>query len=167
MGGYIFPIREGYPQWKQNYDFNIQVDVTSSKYVLDRSRPTLVPLTLTVETFLRRAYLDKLKKSDKLCRLIADQADIFDIDEKYSEKFGKTCSNLPDDLINFQHDPLTIAIALGWNTGVEIRELPLSFTVEDTWLKETIDHNSTRTYPVVSQIDGKAFSEFWLERVTI
>ena len=80
MGGYVYPPREGYPQWRQNYDFNIQVDVVSAKHVLENSQPTLVPLTVTIETFLRRAYLDRLKQSDDLNKLIAKQAEVFAID---------------------------------------------------------------------------------------
>jgi len=166
MGGYVYPPREGYPQWRQNYDFNIQVDVVSAKHVLENSQPTLVPLTVTIETFLRRAYLDRLKQSDDLNKLIAEQAEVFAIDMKNEEKYGKTCAKLPDDTINFQHDPLAVAIVLGWNDGVEFKELPLTFTVKDTWLNETIDQSSKRTYRIVTNIDGEKFSNYWLEKVT-
>lgn len=101
MGGYVYPPAEGYPQWKQNYDFNIQVDVVSAKHVLENSQPILIPLTVTVETFLRRAYLEQLERSDGLCKLIARQAKVFAVDEKIEEKYGKTCSKLPGDIINF------------------------------------------------------------------
>lgn len=166
MGGYIYPPREGYPKWKQNYDFNIQVDVESAKYVLENSKPTLTPLTVTIETFIRRAYLEKLKLSDDLSKLIAKQAEVFAVDEKNEEKYGKTCSNLPSDIINFLHDPLTVAIALGWNEGIEFKELPLSFSAKDTWLNEVIDQTSRKTYRVATKIDGEKFSKFWLEEVT-
>lgn len=165
MGGYIYPPSDGYPQWKQNYDFNIQVDVESSKHVLEHSSPTLVPLTVTIETYIRRGYIKRLKSSDPLNRLIAKQAEIFAVDEGYEEKFGKTCEKLPDDLINFQHDSLAVAVALGWSEGIEIKTLPLSFSVKDTWLNQTIDPKSHRTYSVVTKIDGDRFSKFWLKRV--
>lgn len=166
MGGYIYPPVEGYPQWKQNYDFNIQVDVESAKYVLENSQPTLIPLTVTIETYLRRAYLEKLRQSDELNKLIARQAEVFAMDEKNEEKYGKTCSKLPDDIINFLHDPLAVAVALGWNDSVEFKELPLTFTIKDTWLNETIDPLSDGTYRIVTKIDGEKFSNFWLEKVT-
>lgn len=165
MGGYVYPPAEGYPQWKQNYDFNIQVDVEASKHVLENSHPTLIPLTVTVETFLRRAYLEKLKQSDELNKLIAKQAEFFAEDEKMEEKYGKTCPKLPDDIINFQHDPLAVAIALGWNDGIEFKEFPLSFNIQDTWLNEVVDESSKRIYRVVTKIDGEKFSNFWLEKV--
>lgn len=164
MGGYIHPPAEGYPQWPQNYDFNIQVDVVAAKHVLENSNPTLVPLTVTVETYLRRAFLKKLSNSDALGKLIAKQSEFFAIDEKMEEKYGKTCSKLPADIINFQHDPLATAIALGWTDEVEFKELPLNFTMKDTWLKETIAPGH-KTYRVVTKIDGEKFSNFWLEKV--
>jgi len=165
MGGYVYSPAVGYPQWKQNYDFNIQVDVVSAKHVLENSKPTLIPLTVTVETYLRRAYLDKLKESDDLSRLIAKQAEVFATDEKNEEKYGKTCSKLPEDIINFQHDSLATAIALGWKDGVEFEQIPLCFTIKDSWLNENIDQGK-KLFNVVTKIDGEKFSNFWLERVT-
>ena len=165
MGGYIYSPAEGYPQWKQNNDFNIQVDVVSAKYVLENSQPTLIPLTVTVETYLRRAYLDKLKQSGDLNKLIAKQAEVYAIDEKNEEKYGKTCSKLPEDIINFQHDSLATAIALGWDESVEFKQISLNFTIKDTWLSETINPLSKKTYRVVTKINGEKFSNYWLETV--
>src|SRR4030095_14266080 len=34
MGGYIYPIRSGFPQWANEMDWNIQVDVRSAKHVI-------------------------------------------------------------------------------------------------------------------------------------
>lgn len=164
MGGYIYPPAKGYPKWKHNYDFNIQVDVTSAKHVLENSCPTLIPLTVSVETYLRRAYLGRLKQSDALNKLIAKQAEVFAVDNKNEEKYGQTCSKLPNDIINFQHDPLTTAIALGWKEEVEFKKIPLNFTIKDTWLNETIDPNKS-PLNVVTKIDGEKFSNYWLEKV--
>jgi purine nucleosidase len=52
MGGYIYPPRSGFPSWGNDMDFNIQVDVQSAKHVLQNSNPTLIPLSVTVETSL-------------------------------------------------------------------------------------------------------------------
>lgn len=164
MGGYIYPPRDGYPQWKPNYDFNIQVDAASAKYVLENSQPTLVPLTVTIETFLRRIYLEKLKQSDNLGKLIAKQAEIFAVDERYEDKYGKTCPKLPDDMINFQHDPLACAVALGWN-GVKIEEILLKIEVKDSWLHETV-YRKGKLAKIVTEVAGERFSELWLKLVT-
>src|SRR6476660_5611404 len=41
MGGYVYPIRSGFPQWDNEMDWNIQVDVKSARHVIERSNPTL------------------------------------------------------------------------------------------------------------------------------
>jgi inosine-uridine nucleoside N-ribohydrolase len=164
MGGYVFPPREGFPSFSNEEDWNIQVDVQSAHFVLQHSSPTLVPLSVTVETSLRRAYLETLKQSGPLARLIARQAAVFALDEKMEARYGRTCAELPDDTINFLHDPLASAVALGWREGVEISEIPLRFEIEDGWLRERIDDGGIRTR-VVTRVDGERFNEFWLNTV--
>jgi inosine-uridine nucleoside N-ribohydrolase len=165
MGGYIYPIRAGFPQWGNNMDWNIQTDIRSAKHVLENSSPILIPLTVTVETALRRAYLDDLRRSGGLGQLIARQAEAFAIDWENERKFGETCEGLPNDIINFQHDPLTCAIALGWNEGVEIREIPLKLELRDGWLIEKIDATGKPT-KVITKIDGSKFNEFWIKTIS-
>ncbi len=164
MGGYVFPPRRGYPQREADSDYNIQVDVRSAKYVLDHSNPTLVPLSITVGTWLRRAYLDRLRTGGQLARLIARQAEAYAADEKKEERYGRACASLPDDTINFQHDPLACAVALGWNEGVEIREIPLTVEIDNGFVRERID-DAGRPMKVLTRVDGAAFSDFWLRTV--
>jgi purine nucleosidase len=166
MGGYVHPIRSGFPQWGNEMDWNIQVDVKSAKHVIEHSNPTLIPLTVTVETALRRAYLDDLRKSGALGQFLAKQAEAFAVDEQNEKKFGETCEGLPNDIINFLHDPLACAIALGWNDGVEIEELPLILEEKDGWLHEWVDP-SGKLVRIVAKIDGTRFNEFWLNKITI
>jgi purine nucleosidase len=165
MGGYMYPIRSGFPDWDNESDWNNQVDVKSAKHVLKNSNPTLVPLTSSVETALRRKYLDKLRRSGALGQLIAKQAEEFAVDEKMESRFGETCAGLPEDIINFQHDALACAIALGWNDGVEIEELPLIVEEKDGWLTECI-HPSGKPIRVVTKVNGSRFNEFWLNKIT-
>ena len=165
MGGYIHPIRPGFPNWGNEMDWNIQVDVRSAKHVIENSNPTLIPLTVTVETALRRAYLDDLRSSGALGQLIVRQAEAFAIDEQNETKFGETCDGLPQDIINFQHDSLACAIALGWNDGLEIQELPLLIEEKDGWLHERI-HSLGKAIRVVTKVDGSQFNEFWLDKIT-
>jgi purine nucleosidase len=164
MGGYIYPIRTGFPQWGNEMDWNIQVDVKSAKHVIEHSKPTLIPLTVTVETALRRVYLDELRNSGTLGKLIAQQAEAFAEDEQNEKKFGETCDGLPDDIINFLHDPLACAIALGWSEGIEMEKLPLILEEKDGWLHERIDPAGKPTR-VVTKIDGTRFNEFWLHKI--
>jgi inosine-uridine nucleoside N-ribohydrolase len=164
MGGYVYPTRAGFPNWGNDSDWNIQVDVKSAKHVIQHANPTLVPLTVTVETALRRAYLDDLRKSGALGQLIARQAEAFALDAKMETRFGATCAGLPQDIINFQHDSLACAIALGWDEGVEIQELPLVVEEQDGWLSERIDP-SGKPVRIVTKVDGARFNEFWMNDI--
>jgi inosine-uridine nucleoside N-ribohydrolase len=164
MGGYVFPPRSGFPAWGNNMDWNIQADIGSARYTLERSNPTLIPLSVTVETALRRAYLPALRQAGPLARLIAHQAEPFAREYEIETQYGQTCAGLPDDIINFQHDPLACAIALGWDEGVEIHEIPLTLEIEDGWLVEKVDDAGKLTR-VETRVDGDRFNEFWLSRV--
>lgn len=164
MGGYVLPPRPGFPAWRNEDDFNLQVDVASAFTVLTRSGPMLVPLPITGETYLRHADLPSLRDAGPLAQLIARQAEAFAVDERMDVRYGATCARVPDDIINFQHDALACALALGWHDGVTIEELPLCIEVENGVLHERVARGvPTR---VVTAIDGARFSEFWLETVT-
>jgi len=165
MGGYIYPIRQGFPNWGNESDWNIQVDVNSARHVIEHSSPTLIPLTVTVETALRRAYLNDLRAAGPLGELIARQAEEFAFDEQNEKKYGETCKNVPGDIINFLHDPLACAIALGWNEGIEIKELQLILEERAGWLHELVDA-SGRPTRVITKIDGPRFNQFWLNTIT-
>ena len=76
----------------------------------------------------------------------------------------RSWQGLPDDTINFLHDPLACAIALGWDEGVEIREVPLKSEITDSWLRHTIQESGKPTR-VVTVVHGEKFSDFWLRTV--
>jgi purine nucleosidase len=164
MGGYVFPPREGFPAWGNNTDWNVQNDIGSAQIVIERSNPTLVPLSVTVETALRRAYLPTLRQASPLAQLIARQAEAFAIEYGNEAQYGQTCAGLPDDTINFQHDPLACAIALGWHDGVKLSELPLKLAIEDGWLVQRIADGGKPTR-VVTRVNGAKFSQSWLDMV--
>ena len=130
--------------------------------MLERSNPTLVPLTVTCQTALRRAYLPRLAQAGRLGPLIVRQAELFARNEQNEQRYGETCSGLPHDIINFQHDPLACAIALGWNQGVELETVPLKFTIKDGQLYEIYDSEGTPTQ-IITKIDGNAFNAYWCD----
>jgi len=110
MGGHVFDIPPGCPQWGNEMDYNIQVDMHSAHYVLERANPTLVPVTATCQTALRRAYLPRLARAGRLGQLIVLQAELCARSEQNEQRYGETCPGLPRDIINFQHDPLSLAV---------------------------------------------------------
>jgi len=162
MGGYVFDIPAGYPQWRREDDYNIQVDVSSAHFVLSHAHPTLVPVTVTAQTALRRAYLPRLETSGRLGQLIVRQAELCARLEQYEQRYGETCPGLPSDIINFLHDPLACAIALGWKEGVQMETIPLKLERRESWLYELPDCDGTPTR-LVTHIDGNAFNEYWCQ----
>ena len=77
---------------------------------------------------------------------------------------SRTCAALPDDTINFQHDALACAVALGWADGVEVQTLPLVPVREGGALRLRVD-DAGRPTPVVTRVDGRAFSAMWRRMV--
>jgi hypothetical protein len=70
---------------------------------------------------------------------------------------------LPGDIVDFQHDPLTCAVALGWD-GVAIERPPLTLSMEDGWLRMRVGRGG-RGLRVVTDVDHTRFDDFWLETV--
>jgi inosine-uridine nucleoside N-ribohydrolase len=165
MGGYVYPVREGFPAWENKDDFNLQVDARSARLVLERASPTLVPLSITVETALCRSDLPALRRAGTLGQLIARQAEAFAVDERIGERLVDTCPGLPRDIINFQHDALAAAIAMGYADGIEVHELPLLIGEEEGWLTETV-YPGGKPMRLVTKVDGARFNRFWLDRVS-
>ncbi len=162
MGGHVFDIPAAYPQWGNEMDYNIQVDVYSARYVLEHANPTLVPVTVSCQTALRRSYLPRLAQAGRLGELIVLQAERCARSEQNEHNYGETWPGLPRDIINFQHDPLACAIALGWHEGVEIETVPLKFEIRESWLYEIPDSAGIPTR-LVTKIDGNAFNEYWCD----
>ena len=163
MGGYIRSIRPGFPYWPPRSDYNVQQDVAAARRVFESGNPLIVPLTVTVETAFRRAYLAGLRSSGPLGALVARQGEAHDAVHNNAARFGATCPGLPDDILNFQHDPLAVAVALGWDE-VAIETLPLVLREEDGWLleEERPDGKLTR---VVTAVDGPRFNDLWYQRI--
>ena len=164
MGGCVKPSPPGFPPSSYEMDYNVQVDSSAAKHVLESSHPTLTPIEVTFQTALRRAHLPALRQAGPLGQLIALQADAFAQDYKNDEQYGRTYAGLPDDLINFQHDPLACAVALGWD-GATLETLPLALEMDGHILRERIDA-AGRPTRVVTAVDQEPLSALWLETVT-
>jgi len=164
MGGHVHPIPAGFPRWDNTMDFNVQFDGASAHYLLERYSATLIPIEVTAQTALRRSQLPALRAAGPLGQLLARQAEAFAADEQYEQTYGRTCAGLPDDLINFQHDPLACAVALGWD-GVTIEHARVSVEVREGWLYEQVDE-AGQAMRVVTAVDSARFNELWLRLVT-
>jgi inosine-uridine nucleoside N-ribohydrolase len=166
MGGFVYAPREGYPPWDYRRDYNVQVDAESARVVFDNAvNPTLVTLAVTAETALRASQLEALKEGDALARLVATQAEVYVASEHRAAEYAQRYARVPRDFINYQHDPLACAVALGWRAGVETEELLLKTSIEDGWLVQRVEGGG-RPAKVVTRVDGPAFDDFWLRTVT-
>lgn len=164
MGGSVRPARRGFPPWDYTMDYNVQADAAAALAVLEASRPTLIPIEITAQTALRRSHLPALRRAGSLGALLARQAEAFAASERMAERYGRSCAGLPADIVNFLHDPLAVAVALGWE-GAPVEQVPLTWRMDGDWLR--IEQRAGgRTTPLVTAVDGDAFSRFWLGRVT-
>ncbi len=164
MGGCLRPAPPGFSAWDYRRDYNVQADRAAARHVLERCTPTLVPIEVTIQTALRRTALPAVQRSGPLGRLLAHQAAVFAEYSRREERYAATRARLPPEVINFQHDPLTCAVALGWD-GVTIETLPLTFETPDGWLRLRGDPHG-RPLRVVTGVDADAFDALWVHVVT-
>ena len=162
MGGYIPPLKAGLPPWGHDCDWNMHIDLAATQRVLACCLPTLVPVNVSLQTYLRARDLPRLRAAGVLPALLARQAEANERENQH-QVLAKTCALLPDDLLNFQHDPLACAVALGWD-GVTIQELPLRLEIVDGYPLERIAPDGT-PYQVVTSVDADRFSQYWLDTV--
>jgi inosine-uridine nucleoside N-ribohydrolase len=164
MGFYVRPVPAGYPQWTIDTDWNVQSDVFAATWLLEHCSPTIVPCEITLQTSLRRSYLDRLQRAGSVGALIARQAEAFARDERYEERIGQVYLGLPDDLINFLHDPLACAVALGW-PGATVETIPLRPETEGDNFLRAVEAPGGRPTRVVTKVDGAGFGDWWCETV--
>ena len=138
MGGGHRTPDPGYPQWPETYDWNVQCDTRAAEIVNGLAQLTIVPLAATVKVHLQATHLQRLRVCGPLGELMARQAEAYGVDRRAG--LADENPKLPDDLLNFHHDPLAAAVAVGWG-GV------------------------TFAGNVVEDVDGDAFSERWLQAI--
>jgi inosine-uridine nucleoside N-ribohydrolase len=162
MGGHVTTSRPGLPPLGRDDDFNVQQDRYAAAIVFERVRPIVVPLAVTHEVHLRAVHVPRLRDAGPLARLIADQGERLAADNGRTE-LGRAYPGFPDDLLNFQHDPLAAAVAAGWG-GVVIEEIPTRLDLSSDRLEMTPSDDGV-PLRVVTEVDGRAFEEAWLEAV--
>lgn len=152
----------GLPQWGPEMDFNVQWDTRAAEIVAATAGLTLVPLPVTLKAHLRAADLPRLRTSGPLGELLARQGQAHGHDFQMAE-MGRLHAGLPDDLLNFQYDPVACAVALGWPGAI----------VEDTRLQIVHEGELLRFQPgaagrpmrMLTDLDSGIFTEYWLNAV--
>jgi len=162
MGGHVPDPGEGYPAWGSADDTNVQQDAFAAAIVFARCAPVVVPLATTQRVTLRASHLDALRSGGALARLVADQGEAHARDLGRTE-LGRAFPALPDDLLNFQYDPLACAVAAGWD-GVTVSELPVAIDIRDGLLRMSVTPGAA-TLRLATDVDAAAFDAAWLDAV--
>jgi purine nucleosidase len=160
MGGWVTRPDHGLPPWGPERDWNVGCDTRAAETLLRATGAlTLVTLAATAKVHLRASHLERLEASGPLGQLVAHQARAYGEDHQM-EVFGRRYRALPDDLLNFQHDPLACAVAAGWD-GVRTEDLGLEPAYDGNTLR-FVPHPAGRPVRVVTDADGETFAGVWL-----
>ena len=161
MGGSIRPMPPGLPPWGPDDDYNLYQDATATRILFECGSPLVVPMEVTAQVTLRRSQLPWLRTSGPLGELIARQSELEASGGLGA--MGREYPGLPDDLLNFQHDPLACAVAAGWD-GVTVEEIPLSLSMDDGLPRLSL-HPGGKLIRVVTGVESAAFDEAWRSAV--
>lgn len=115
MGGSWRTPAPGLPPWGPQRDTNVVHDPGAADVVFGTAGElTLVTLADTLLVPLRTAHLAQLRDAGPAGELLADQAEGF-ARRRGHAGLGAAYPGLPADLVLFLHDPLAVAVALGWD----------------------------------------------------
>jgi inosine-uridine nucleoside N-ribohydrolase len=163
MGGWRRLPPDGLPPWGPEMDWNVQSDTMAAEIVFGSCDDlTVVGVDVTVQVHLRSADLDRLRSAGPVGAILARSSAAHGEDYD-NARHGRAFPGLPDDLVNYHHDPLACAVALGWD-GVTTTVERLAPVLDDGVLRldPSPDGRPMRT---VTAVDGPAFAETWLSAV--
>ena len=164
MGGWTRLPPAGLPAWDAANDFNVQSDAAAADTVFRTvgAPLTVVGLDVTLQVQLRGAHLARLRAAGPVGEVLA-RSSLAHGTQYGNAAAGARFPGLPDDLVNYHHDPLACAVALGWD-GVTVEERRLTPVMEDGALR-LVESPDGRPVRVVTAVDGDAFAERWLQAV--
>lgn len=162
MGGWTGALDPDLPNWGAERDWNVQCDTSAARVVLQRADVTWVPIAVTARTGLRVRDLPRLAGGGPLGELLARQAQAWAVDRAIAD-LARCTPGLPDDLLNFHHDPLACAVALDW-PGVQVESVELR-PVADNGVLRFVRRPDGRRCRLATAVAGPAFGQVWLDRV--
>jgi inosine-uridine nucleoside N-ribohydrolase len=141
MGGHVRRVAIGDFVCAPGIDYNLCSDPEASVAVLGAGfRTTLVSADVTLQVWLERADLARLRASGPVARLLAGQVAIWEPVQR--KLFGDLGGTVDPDNVAFLHDPLTV-----WSL---VDPSPLVF--EDLRIVATIERGVLRTLEVDSAL---------------
>jgi purine nucleosidase len=152
----------GLPAWGPEMDFNVQWDTRAAEIVAATADLTLVPLPVTLRAHLRAADLPRLRGSGPLGELLARQGEAHGRDFQMGE-MGRLHAGLPDDLLNFQYDPVACAVAIGW-PGAIVEQARLQLMHEGELVRFR-PGAAGRPMQMLADLDSGSFTEYWLKAI--
>lgn len=163
MGGWAAPFGAGWPKWGPERDWNVQCDVDAALAVFDSDAElTFVPCAAAAGATMRTTDRARLATSGPAGSLLARQAAAH-AEDRHHLDLAQRHAALPDDLVTFHWDPVTCAVALGWQGAV--RESRPLRPVQDDGLLWFEAHPAGRRTDVVTRVDGEAFARVWIAAV--
>jgi hypothetical protein len=111
---------------------------------------------------LRRRDLPRLRAAGPLGELLARQSEEHAVDSGKAA-LGTEYDGLPDDLVNFHYDPMTCAVAAGWD-GATVDEVAVRPAATGEALRLERDPRGA-VRRIATDVDGEAFAETWLAAV--
>jgi len=164
MGGWVgadraAPVR-GQPDWGPWRDTNVVRDPAAAARVFAAAGSlTLVTLAETARCVLRRDALPRLRGAGAVGQLLAESIEAYAGGPAAGPDAGDR-----DDAVLLLHDPLAVAVALGW-PGAATAPIRGRFRPDSGGLRLEPDR-AGREVRLVTGLDGGALAAWWLERVT-
>jgi purine nucleosidase len=155
MGGFFQPVSSLGRDLSPSYDHNLNVDQRASLVSLNAAFSFLyIPVDVSVKTWLLRRHVDALRGGDALCRELARQIDV----QRGLER------HLPEDHMCQLHDPLAVACMVE-RRFVQTRRARVSVAMRKGIVRTFIDPIEGTDAEIVTDVDGPAFADWWLEAV--
>lgn len=161
MGGVFAPVRIEGATLGPEVDHNLNVDQQSAVRSLNADFDTLfVPCDVTMSTWLRRSHLDRLRGSDRLCRLLADMV------VAWTASLARLArGRMPADGVALLHDPLTLACLV--EPGfVSMTRHPVTVAVHGGHVRTFVDPVGGRPATVVTGCDAAGFADHLVDVLT-
>lgn len=167
MGGHLREEAYGGRDLGPDVDYNLRSDAEASLAVLTSGVPIrLVPINVTLQTWLTRAGLDRIAAGGGALRsaLVAAVREWTPIMNRLYDIRVEV--EAPQDNVAFLHDPLTLATAFD-ESFCRWEELPIE-VVLDRGVLRTIAHAQsgpgTNTMRCATAVDAARFHDFFVDR---